>query len=501
MAMNPIWRVRIWATAATVVALVLGYQIALGNLLGAAVVGLGTLAIVGYRYQPRNLQFLVLAGLFAGYLIGNRGFAQLMPAPGIPLLPAEAGLAALCILQALERAGSDHPRRLDLLDYLIGAWILFGVGRMFFDGRIYGIVAIRDFAMVYYAAFFYLAANLVHRHANQLEKLLQVTRIAALVMGVIYVFTRTWPGVLENALLFRGVPLIFYKDDLVGVFAALGAVLHFLRFEQAGRWRSVCFSLALVGVVLFSNNRSALLALVVGAGGLVLAGRWRFGGLLGLGGLVGAILLIAAAAWRGDTWRDTPLIGVYERVVSLADPLGEGQYGGERTANKGDNNLFRWVWWQEVISETAAKSPVAGLGFGYDLSSRFVREYYGVGSLPFTARSPHSIVVTVFGRMGIMGLSLYASIIAILAWNVWRKARQQALAELTPFLGAAMIFTSASFGVVLEGPMGAVLFWSLLGAGAGLVAARREGAADETQLASDQEVTDSPPESRGVVAN
>jgi O-antigen ligase len=370
----------------------------------------------------------------------------------------------------LERAGSTSARRLGLLDWLIGSWIVFGLARMFFDGRVFGLVAVRDFAMVYYAVFFFLAANIFHRQSHRAETLLSLFRNAAVIMGGVYMFTRLWPGVLENSLLLRGVPLIFYKDDLVGVFAAVGAMLQFLRFEQVGRGRHVLFSLALVGVVLFTNNRSALLALVVGAGGLLLAGRWRFITLLGIGGVFGAILMVAVATWQGDTWRDTPLMGVYDRVVSLTDPFGTRQYGGETTSNKGDNNLFRLIWWQEVVGETVEESPVFGLGFGHDLSARFLREYYAHTSEEFSARSPHSIIVTVFGRMGIVGLLLYGAIILQLLTQVVHSARRQDFVSLPPLLAAAMIFASACFGVVLEGPMGAVLFWSLLGSGVGLLA-------------------------------
>ena len=325
--------------------------------------------------------------------------------------------------------------------------------------------------MVYYAVFFYLAANIVHRDPARLAVLLATLRISSVIMAVLFSIAVQWPGVLESALTLRGVPLIFYKADLVGVFAGVGALLHFIRFEQTGRWRSVGFSLLLVGVVLMTNNRSALLALAVGAAALGIAGRWRFPVLLGGGAVVAAVLLVAISTWRGDSWRDTPLVGAYERMVSLVDPLGTGSYQGEATFNKGDNNRFRLVWWSEVIAETIDTSPIYGLGFGYDLSARFQRVYYGVSPEDFNARSPHSIAVTVFARMGLVGLVLFLGIIVQMVYWVWGAARRDDLEQLAPSLMATMVFTSACFGVVLEGPMGAVVFWVMLGAGSGLMAA------------------------------
>lgn len=447
-------------------------QIAQGGWFFPGLIGAGVLALILYRLQAERMGSLILIGLLAGYIIGNRGFAQLMPAPNLPLLPAEAGLALLVGLQFLERIRGGESRRLHLVDWLIGAWIIFGLARMLFDARTFGILAVRDFAMVYYAVFFYLTANIVHRDPDRLRGLVGTLRIATLVMALVFGFTQIWPNVLESHLTLRGVPLISYKADLVGVFAAIGAVLHFIRFEQAGRWRSISFSLILVAVVISTNNRAALLALMVGAGALLLAGRWRMIMLLGTGAVVATVLLVAIASWRGDSWRDTPLVEAYERMASLVDPRGTGSYEGEQTSNKGDNNRFRLVWWTEVIHETRDVSPVFGLGFGYDLAANFQRTYYGLQAEDFTARSPHSILVTVFARMGMVGLVILLGILGQMTSWVLRSSRANQLESLSPVLAAAMVFTSACFGVVMEGPMGAVVFWVMLGAAAGNLTAQ-----------------------------
>lgn len=466
--LTPAWRERLWISGAVVLAVVLGVQIAQGGWLLPGLLGAGVVLFTLYRLKAESLGSFVLAGLLAGYFIGNRGFAQLMPAPSIPLLPAEAALATLVALQVLERIRGGLTRRIHWIDALIVAWVVFGIARMVFDARMFGIVAVRDFAMVYYAVFFFLAANIVHRDFGKLSVLMGTLRIASVIMGILFFMTLLWPNVLESTLTLRGVPVIFYKADLVGIFAGIGALLHFIRFEQTGRWHSVGFSLLLVGVVLATNNRSALLALTVGAAALGLAGRWRFPALLAGGAVVATVFLVAVASWRGDDWRDTPLIEAYERVVSLVDPLGTGNYQGEETANKGDNNRFRLVWWTEVINETLDTSPVFGLGFGYDLAARFQRVYYGVFPEDFNARSPHSIVITVFARMGAIGLGLFLGIVAQMVVWVWRAARRNNLEQLGPALMATMVFTGACFGVVLEGPMGAVVFWVMLGAAAAI---------------------------------
>ena len=85
------------------VAMVLGVKIAQGGWFLPALLGALVIMFTLYRLKTESLGSFILAGILAGYFIGNRGFAQLMPAPTIPLLPAEAALAALVALQFLEQ--------------------------------------------------------------------------------------------------------------------------------------------------------------------------------------------------------------------------------------------------------------------------------------------------------------------------------------------------------------------------------------------------------------
>ena len=178
-----------------------------------------------------------------------------------------------------------------------------------------------------------------------------------------------------------------------------------------------------------------------------------------------AAVVIAFVAYVGNKpWEETPLYGAYERIASLADPLGTQNYTGANTFNKGDNNRFRVVWWRNVVEETFGSNPVFGLGFGADLARGFVQEYYPENGEEFTTRSPHNIAVTAFGRMGMIGLAawLYFCIVLVVrAWGALRRSDDPVLRSL--WCGAGVILCSACFGVVLEGPMGAVIFWIMLG--------------------------------------
>ena len=110
-----------------------------------------------------------------------------------------------------------------------------------------------------------------------------------------------------------------------------------------------------------------------------------------------------------------------------------------------------------------SRNPTFGLGFGYDIAARFLSQYEMVGAEDFSARSPHSMVMSVFGRMGLAGLALWA-VVSIGIARMTRHAFRTKDLDVIGLASVAWIFwICACFGVVLEGPMGAVVFWTTLG--------------------------------------
>ncbi|HWL15400.1 MAG TPA: O-antigen ligase family protein [Opitutus sp.] len=466
MTLDPIWRTRVFAGVAAVAAVFMGFSVANGALILPLLFAAAIALFVVAQWQPFSLITLLLALAMFGYVVGNRGFAQLMLLPGFPLLPAEAILAFACPLLLVHSAWRrEAPVRRDALNLLIVAWIAVGVGRMVFDFRAFGFWAVRDFATVYYAAFFFLAQEAARQERN--ARVIQTSLLIA--TGVLFGINLVYERNLDfffGTLTFRGSPLIAYKGDLIGTFLAVGSVLFFLRFEAGGKRANIAVSLALAAATLASNNRASMLGLAVAAAWLAAGRRWRFAAVLGGSGAIAAIVILMAAAVTNTSWQRTPVYGVYERIASLFDPAGERVYRVEETSNKGDNNVFRRVWWQAVFDETVEENALTGLGFGRDLADRFVREYYPESTDDFNVRSPHNILLTVFARMGALGLAIFLAMLAVMARHTWSAVRVGPQAA-APWCAAWTILTSACFGVVLEGPMGAVVFWTLLGLGSG----------------------------------
>ncbi len=487
MTLTPAWRTRLFASVATVVAIGLGVQIAQGAFFWPALATGLLAAIVVISIQPRSLLALLLGGAVVGYIVGNRGFAQISLSQSFPLLAGEFVLlagGAILFVQCAWR--HELPFRRDLLNVSLLVWMGAGTLRVLFDVRGYGFAALRDYALVYYAGFFFLAQH-VARDPMAGRFLLRCVLFACVALLVVHPLFSAFPAFFVNTLTFRGIPLIFFKDDLAGNFMSMGSLLAYIQYERSRRLIWLLVSLGLAGMMLTTSSRSSMVALAVGAGWLAAGGRWRFSGALVVSGVIAAIGMVAAAEFQNQSWRQTPVHQVYERVLSIADPLGQRAYQMDN-AFKGENNVFRMVWWRAAVTETVETNGWVGLGFGHDLAARFVQQYLPESNDDFSARSPHNVFITVFARMGAIGFAAFLAVIASMAMATWRAVRQRE-SEFTAdaaWIAAWVLFIAACFGVVLEGPMGAVVFWTLLGIANGLTVAGADSAVEESSHGKDE---------------
>jgi O-antigen ligase len=462
MLMSPKWRTRLVAIAATIIAVWIGSAIAGAEFTWPAVFAGALGLVILVAIQPLPFDTLLLGAVCFGYIVGNRGFAQISVTGSIPLLPAEFVLVcATAILVVRCTKDRSLPIHRDLLNIAIVVWVAVSSVRLYADVREFGFVALRDYATVYYAAFFFLA-----QHAGEAQKNRRFIETSILIgsalLGVIYPLFLRYPDVFFGPLSFRGTPVIYFKGDLAGTFLAIASLLFFVRFELRRSWIALGASMLFAGGTLMTNNRASMLGLVAATVLLALGRRWRFLAVQVVGGITVAIGILFVAYVRNESWHHTPVYGVYERAVSVVDPFGHRTYSAEDAANKGDNNRFRMIWWRTVFDETMANGPITGLGYGYDLADRFVQQYYPDAEEEFTTRSPHNILLTTFARTGLVGLVPLLAIIGLMVVRTVRAARQD-LANAGLWLSACSIFVSACLGVVLEGPMGAVVFWTILG--------------------------------------
>ncbi len=463
--MNPVWRERIVAVAAALLAVWLSYNLADGSWFWPLLAGAITLGAILVRVSHVPLDVLAVGVLLMGYMIGNRGFAQLMIIPGVPLLPAEIGLATAVGFLILRCAfNKELPWSRDLLNYALLAWILVGTTRIVFDFPAYGFLAVRDYAAVYYVSFFFITQAL-GRDESRRRFLFRCLLIASVIMPVVFVLSEAFPAFFLGTLTLRGVPLIFFKGDLAPTFFGAASVMLYFTAEGRHRWWMRSLATLMILWVLSSDNRASMLG-AVGALGWAAVSRFRRFTLVQTGLAAFALLVFAAFAQFSDNaWAQKRLQTMGERAKTIVDLSGRFSYRADEGSIKTDNNQFRWVWWRSVADETMSRNPVFGLGFGYDLARGFLQTYNPDLADDFTARSPHNIFVTALGRMGLIGFALLVCLYGILVSRTWRVVRDPASDATQVALWVAIwpIAISACLGVVLEGPMGAVVFWSLLG--------------------------------------
>jgi hypothetical protein len=462
--MTPRIRLLVVALAGVVLGVFIAVNIADENYGWATILALLCCWIVVERASEAPPDAWLLSAAVVGYIVGNRGFAQIQPTARLPLLPAEAVLfVAVPALVARIAMKRTIGIRKDALNISILAWIVIGSIRLPLDMRRFGIIALRDFAMIYYAAFFFIGQAFGSEAASS-RVLKRALTTAFLVLPPVVVFNELAPDFLLDHFTWRGIPVIYQKSDLIATSLAAGFFWLWTRMNKSGGrpWLlAAAASLLLIGII--PSPRAAMAAIALTTILWLLIGRWRIAAAQFAIISGASILALAVAGLSGKDLKTSAPYSVYEHAVSIFDPEGTGNYINAESGDPGGNNRFRLIWWRDVIDETLTTSPAFGLGFGSDLASRFLADYDLLTDENFAARSPHSMMVTVFGRMGILGFLAWLAVsteIAILIWRLFRR-------EEPDGMGLASIvcvtWISACFGVVLEGPMGAVVFWTALG--------------------------------------
>jgi hypothetical protein len=463
---SPRTRLILFAVAGAALGLTLGVDVADESYGLAGLVAVAALWLVVGRVSEAAQEAWLLAVILVGYIVGNRGFAQLQATSQLPLLPAEAVLlvAVPALVFRIVMKKTWGIRR-DSLNTVILAWIIIASIRLPLDMSHYGAMALRDYATIYYAVFFFIAQDLGGQPVS--SRLLRGAFTAAfllLIPAVVSVLVS--PDFLVDHFRFRGTPIIFHKSDLVATSLAAGFFWFWTRWEKRRNWlwfASAAASLLLVGGM--ASPRAAMFASAVMTTLWVLTGRWRI--LAAQFGIIaaGAVIAVAVIVFSGKDLKTSAPYSMYEHAMSIFDPNGTGTYINGESGDPGDNNRFRLVWWRDVIEDTIATNPLYGIGFGGDLSARFLIDYDLISDESFAARSPHNVVVTMIGRMGLIGLISWLAVMAGAGVMIWRLLRRGEPDGMGAASVACVVLLSACFGVVLEGPMGAVVFWTALGLG------------------------------------
>ncbi len=454
---------------AIVFAIYAGNQIASDQLVIPIIAAIVFAFIIVESLLRANAETLIVSLLTVGYILGNRGFAQLTPVQAFPLFPGELGIAIFFATAVIFSANHRRlPFRIDTLAKIILLWLILAAIRLPFDIYRHGILAIRDAELVYYSIYFFLVQS-VRSNERYWRVYSHYIVISLTLLPLVYLLFVTYRDTFLTQITISGIPLVFFKGDLASMYLALAFVYMYFIYERRKRTIFLFYSLWCALLTIFFISRAAWVGMFAAMLIFFLARIYRpilvFSTSLVFCGIVWLCLLLAT----NQNLRESKIYSVYEHVISMTDFAGQRTYVSQEAYGTGSNNRFRFTWWRNIVVETWTNGPFFGLGFGHDLAQMFVLEYYGYLD-DFSARSPHNVFLTIFGRMGFLGLIVFFVIVLIMArYTASEIAVVRSTAKFTERLClltmAWIVLSSACFGVVLEGPMGAVLFWIFLGAG------------------------------------
>jgi hypothetical protein len=415
----------------------------------------------------------LLGPLLAGYLLFDKAFAYLH-LPGTPLYVGEmvlvvGGLGALAATGYLRVSVREEP-----MLALLAAFVLWGLIRFLPGVRVYGINAVRDFALVYYCLFAFLTAAMLARSPDILERVIvQFARFVPwLLMWLPLGVVLAAKGVEGPHVPFTPVWVLAHKsgDAAIAAILALGFLLLFPAGRSA-RSRGLWSIVALLDLALIATqNRGGLLA--ASAGAIValafLPDRLRIMGravvviTLGLGAATLLSFKISASGGTDPGHRAFSASQLFANVTSI---------GGEQTSgNLAGTVQGRQQLWSLVLHKQVADGHlIRGSGFGPNLALQVGVLDNGTDSL----RSPHNSHLDVLARMGLVGFSLWIALWLGWYWRLvagcLRLARHGLYARrqvaVLCLIVATATLVSSFFDPQLEGAQAAVLLWVVFAVG------------------------------------
>jgi hypothetical protein len=431
---------------------------------------------------PRPRYFVwftpALGLLLGGYLFFSKSFAY-MHVPGTPVFVGEIVLAiGLFEVLQLPSPWRHLLRRAPVLKVVL-AFLAICCVRLLIDYPAYGLDALRDAAIGYYALFALLAAAAVVCEPTFLPRLLGWYRrvlpafliwapLAILLSGVDAFSGIVVPG--------TDTAINSFKVGDFGVQIAIAVAFLWLdgahtRSKKANNpTRTTALSLVgLVGLfVCLTQNRGGFLA---GAVTLFVAavylspGRRRRLALPLVGALAVIALLLSLLDVRLPiSEREVSVQQVTSNLLSIVQPDKSQQLSGTVE--------WREQLWQRTRADMAASGAWrTGLGFGPVLGER-----YGVSdpSDPRPLRNVHNSHLTVFARTGAVGLGIWALLWLLWSLHLHRWIRRRPGGVRDPdaaiagwvLAGAVGLLVNAYFDPSLEGPQAGIWLYVLLGIGA-----------------------------------
>lgn len=398
-----------------------------------------------------------------GYALFGRGFAYI-GAP--PLFISEALLGTGLVLVVFGRQTRRIFPTLPLkLIAVLLVWV--AVRTVPYLGT-YGVDAVRDAMVVGYGLFaMVVVALLLERPERLVEGLREYRVLAFSMLGLgwwLFLLFRlrpelfpTWPWAPE-------VSVVYNKPGDVLVHLAGVTAFFVLGFRRVGIGTLTLLVVAVGAVMVGSRGGTVGYLLGITTLAILKPRRATFGRMAYVGAVVIALALAVptSSVELDEGGRSLSIEQLWENAKSV---VGQSDEFGLNTTTQ-----WRSEWWSKIIGYTfGGEYFLDGKGFGRNLASEDGFQVDAEDSL----RSPHNAHLTLLARGGVPAFVLWALIHGLwvgyvfAAWWRARLARQEGWMSVFAFLATYWVAAqvNASFDVYLEGPMGAIWFWAVFGAG------------------------------------
>jgi hypothetical protein len=263
----------------------------------------------------------------------------------------------------------------------------------------------------------------------------------------------------ETVTPFGGIPILLYKNGDMGVQLLISTLLLLFSFEKYSfKWRVVLsLVIALDFLILASYSRSGIVAFLASLVCFIyfnkdiqLQSRVRL-----LIKYLPIILLIVTPIYINIKVTENfqgRSVG-FEQIKNNFSSI----VGGTTDATSEDNVVWRLVWWAKIIDYSfTAPNFFIGKGLGMSLATED-----DIITLDDSLRSPHNFHLNIMARFGVLLFMIWTYFLIQILKPLFKKQLTGKRLLIGCVLFAFLL--NASFDVFLEGPMGALPFWTWLG--------------------------------------
>lgn len=418
-------------------------------------------------YFSRAL-FLAYAFVLLGYMMLGKGFAY------IGIGQFRVGEVLLCfglvylVFSPFKRSTFQNP-----FWFPFFIWVIWSCMVTLPYVPTYGLYSFRDGVVWGYALFALISAKLLINKDYLLEELFEkYAKIAPFVLffaPMIFLSTSFFKSQL--AVIFGGAAQFMKAGDIMVHLAGITVLIAF------GLVPARLINLLLLSATVFiaaAKSRSGFLTYFMS---ITLAGfifpklfvrSMKILGLLfSVGGLVAIFVFASGIKFELQGRREVSPVQIIENIVSIfTEDKSNSSLDGSRT--------WRLRFWSDIVDYTIFGDYLwAGRGYGINLADASGFQVVSKASGAELLRSPHNIHITILARSGVVGLFFWIVLNLTWVFQMFKsyqyarylgdnKATGHSAFLLTVWLAMQI---NASFDVYLEGPMGGIWFWTIIGIG------------------------------------